>query len=318
MTRVRVSLLVPVVVVLLMVWFRDIRMGLTAGGVLFASILIHEFAHVFAARMTGGYADEILMWPLGGLAFANAGRSMRSRILTPLAGPLSNLAVCVCVLAPVVHSGKFAAAINPHTYTLHSLQLDSLGLESLCILVFVVNWLGVLLNLVPVYPLDGGQVLRVLLATRLGSRTATDISLRVGVAMGVLGLIGGLFLDSSAVVAVGAVVLLLNRQESIRFQLEDVYDDSFMGYDFSQGYTSLEQSAGGKPEAVPSMLQRWRERRRLEKDQREQARAEEESQQVDQILQKLHESGDTSLTDSERRILKNASDRLRNREQGNH
>src|SRR5262245_55760325 len=64
-------------------------------GLLFISILLHEYGHVFAARSVGGDAEEIILWPLGGLAMCDLPASPRSHFLTALAGPLVNLMLCV-------------------------------------------------------------------------------------------------------------------------------------------------------------------------------------------------------------------------------
>jgi hypothetical protein len=68
MTHVRVSVLVPLVVVGLCIRLHDIKLGLLFGAILFISLLIHEFSHILAVRWTGGVGNEVLIWPLGGLA----------------------------------------------------------------------------------------------------------------------------------------------------------------------------------------------------------------------------------------------------------
>ncbi len=62
---------------------------------LFVIVLLHEFGHCFAARREGGDADEILMWPLGGLAFCHVPHSPRANFNTAFGGPLVNVLICV-------------------------------------------------------------------------------------------------------------------------------------------------------------------------------------------------------------------------------
>lgn len=69
---------------------------------LFAIILLHEFGHCFAARSVDGEADEILMWPLGGLAFCNVPQTVRANFITVAGGPLVNVAICVLSGAAVM------------------------------------------------------------------------------------------------------------------------------------------------------------------------------------------------------------------------
>lgn len=61
---------------------------------LFVIILLHEFGHCFAARYVDGEADEILMWPLGGLAFCNVPHTVRANFITVAGGPLVNVIIC--------------------------------------------------------------------------------------------------------------------------------------------------------------------------------------------------------------------------------
>jgi stage IV sporulation protein FB len=62
---------------------------------LFVIILLHEFGHCFAARRVDGEADEILMWPLGGLAYCAVPHTARANLITAVGGPLVNVAICL-------------------------------------------------------------------------------------------------------------------------------------------------------------------------------------------------------------------------------
>ncbi|MCH7765652.1 MAG: M50 family metallopeptidase [Acidobacteria bacterium] len=55
--------------------------------ILFVVVLVHEFGHCFGARYTGGEADEILIWPLGGLAYASPPHNAKAHMITTVAGP---------------------------------------------------------------------------------------------------------------------------------------------------------------------------------------------------------------------------------------
>src|SRR5262249_25096555 len=74
---------------------------------LFVSVLFHEFAHCFAARAVGGDANEVLMWPLGGLANVELPHRPRAHFLCAAAGPASNFLLCiVCLLLLLFINGK--------------------------------------------------------------------------------------------------------------------------------------------------------------------------------------------------------------------
>ena len=95
--------------------------------------------------------------------------------------------------------------------------------------------------------------------------------------------------------------------------LENAHEDSLFGYDFSQGYTSLEKSVPPESASKPGLIQRWLLRRRTLRDERQRAKAEEAERELDFLLAKVHTYGIDSLTDSERRILKRASARYKGR-----
>jgi Zn-dependent protease len=119
---------------------------------LFAIVLLHEFGHALACRSVGGRADRIILWPLGGIAYVAPPPRPGPVLWSIAAGPLVNL-----VLVPV-------------TFSL-SLWGRSLGWPDLGLFLEVLargNLVLLLFNLVPVYPLDGGQILQALLWFGIG------------------------------------------------------------------------------------------------------------------------------------------------------
>lgn len=306
-TDVRISVFIPLLLVLICWRLGDLRLGLALCGVYAFSILFHEAAHIFAVRATGGSGDEILLWPLGGLASVYPASSFRSQFFTPAAGPMSNLLLCLLVAVPVLNSPYAGAVFHPFVLPVSGLS-GSIAPELLA-LTFWVNWILLLLNLLPVYPLDGGRMVQACLATRFRGESATNVYLKIGVVVGFIGFIAGMVADSTWIVAISAMVLLLNLQESFMMQTQETYDDSFLGYDFSQGYTSLEREADEKPSAKrKGVLQRWRERRKSEKERRLAERDAEVQAELDGLLQKIQDHGIESLSEAERRKLKRAAD----------
>ncbi len=315
-TQVRISVFLPLFLLLLCVRLQNLQLGLVFGGVFFFSVLLHEFGHVIAARMTGGSGDEILVWPFGGLAFVRPAETFRSQLLTPMAGPLFNLLLCLITLSPLVLNGRTEGLFSLFTFPMSQLS-DKVFLDILE-LMFRANLLLLAINLIPVYPLDGGQILKTVLSSRLNREIATDISIKSGMVVGLLALIGGLFVDPSSgifLVFLGAIIMLLNLQESFQLRSADGYDDSFMGYDFSQGCTSLDRSDDQPlPTRRPSLWQRWREQRRAEKFLTEQEQEVEAAKQLDLLLEKVHSEGIEALSDAERRLLDRVSARYRDKD----
>src|ERR1700722_12272396 len=93
---VRLHILFPILI--LVMWLRAVRDVGTDGavwmlalmGLVFVSVLLHEFGHCFAARQVDGDATEILLWPLGGLARCEVPHSAWANFVTAAGGPLVN------------------------------------------------------------------------------------------------------------------------------------------------------------------------------------------------------------------------------------
>jgi len=310
-TSVRISVFFPVILLILCLRLENFALGAVVSGILFVSVLLHEFGHVFTARATGGSGDEILMWPLGGLAFVEPARNFQSQALTSLAGPLTNLLLCALSLPWVLSASLGSSAWNPLVLPAVDLQVDAVA--AVMLLTFSLNWMLLLLNLVPIFPLDGGRVVQAWLSHHWGATSAAEISIRIGLVAAVALGITAVLTETMWLLGLSFFVILMALQEFQRVQAGEYYDDSFMGYDFSQGYTSLEKSQPVATEPKPSRFRRWLERRRAEKRRRQEQLALEEEMQLDALLAKLHEHGMSALTEAEKRQLQRASARYRDK-----
>ena len=131
-------------------WDRQILLLWWAQGlvVLFGSILLHELGHAFAARRVGGSCDEVVLWPLGGLALCHAPNHWRTQLIVAGGGPAVNV-----ILAAIAYAGMTivpGGAETPSTpLWVFSQFLPDLWYWNVVLLVF---------NLVPLYPLDGGRI----------------------------------------------------------------------------------------------------------------------------------------------------------------
>jgi Zn-dependent protease len=150
---------------------------------LFAIVLLHEFGHAFACRQVGGIANTILLWPFGGIAFVRPPPRPAAELWAIAAGPLVNVALCpvLYVLRLFLWKNGFAATA-PDLFQLVSQ-------------VFGLNLLILAFNLMPIYPLDGGQILRSLLWFPLGRikslRIASIVGLVGGIALVILAIMSG-------------------------------------------------------------------------------------------------------------------------------
>ncbi len=297
--------------------FDSFRFVLIWASILFLSVLLHEFGHCFAARSVGGEAEEILMWPLGGLAYVSVPNTPRNEFITTACGPLVNLAICLGA-GVVMLAGGFVPPWNPigSPFAEHPLAANA-GPPPLWVawaaVVFGINWILFLFNLIPAFPLDGGRVFRCLLWQRIGFSRATYITVQVGQLCAIaLGLFA-LYEKNMLLLGVAVFVYLSSALERRMLEMGMLSDDSVFGYDFSQGYTSLEKTVSkGRPRR-PSVWERWRQNRRRLKMRRQQQEQRDRERRVDEILAKLHREGMASLTEQEKRFLTRASAKYRSR-----
>ncbi|MEX0938408.1 MAG: site-2 protease family protein [Pirellulales bacterium] len=298
-----------------------IWIGWALVGLLLISVLLHELGHCYAAYREGGYAEQIVIGPLGGLAAVHVPRDPRSELITALAGPAVNLGVCLA-LGPILWLG---AEINP-LGLLHPLAPQSLAEGSRLVVIgklaFWINWLLLLVNLLPAFPFDGGQALRCALWQQKGHRSAVLIVAGVAklTALGLL--LVAMFVsneyDQAPIPAWAPLVLLAvflyfsAKQEVARLDRHG-RDDESLGYDFSQGYVSLQQHEERPREEPLGLLAQWRQKRRHLKDQQRRELEESEEARVDEILARLHERGMDGLAPEDRAVLQRVSARYRNR-----
>jgi Zn-dependent protease len=143
---------------------------------LFLIVTIHEFGHALACRQVGGTANQIVLWPLGGVAYVSPPPRPGATLWSIAAGPLVNVVILpvLSVLGMLMRSSGLAEAM-PNTHAL----LRAVWFINLGLLIF---------NMLPIYPLDGGQILRSLLWYVLGRARSLMVATSIGF-VGVAGLI---------------------------------------------------------------------------------------------------------------------------------
>jgi Zn-dependent protease len=168
---------------------------------LFLIVLLHECGHSLACRSVGGHADQIVLWPLGGVAYVDPPPRPGATLWSIAAGPLVNVALLPITIG-VVYFGKDSGwrADYPDLF----LFLRTVAIMNVSLLGF---------NLLPVYPLDGGQILRSLLWFAMGPAR----SLMVATAIGFIGgaaLVALALWWSSIWIGVVAIFMLTNCARS--------------------------------------------------------------------------------------------------------
>ncbi len=331
---------------------------------LFGIILVHEYGHVYGARRVDGDSEEILIWPLGGLAYCDIPHHWKASFITTLAGPMAN--VFMALLSGFVLLGfGFIPTLSPlddpyispmknyhdgRTYTSeYGFKLYEAGTatpaagtekveyggkpdamreaardymatngyeRALAPTAFVwLNrffWLNVvllLLNLVPAYPLDGGQLMHALIWKYTDNyRQATMIACYSGYVVAMILLVISITNNSTLVLALGGFIFA-----SSYFKLKQTIEGANeFGYDFSGGYSTLD-AEDERPRRKPvSFFKRWLQARAAKRLKHEHDQRQREDERMDQLLEKIATQGRESLTAEERRFMQRVSERYRN------
>lgn len=135
---------------------------------LFLIVLLHEYGHALACRQVGGSANRIVLWPLGGAAYVNPPPRPGATLWSVTAGPLVNVVLFPILWIPLVLSRSLGwAAAMPNAHGL---------LRAVCF----VNLILLIFNILPIYPLDGGQILRSLLWFAMGRARSLMVATLIG------------------------------------------------------------------------------------------------------------------------------------------
>jgi Zn-dependent protease len=164
---------------------------------LFLIVTTHEFGHSLACRQVGGRADKIVLWPLGGVAYVDPPPRPGATLWSIAAGPLVNVA-----LAPILFGIYFYARSAGWAYALPDVYRFVRAVLGIDIGLFVFNML-------PIYPLDGGQIFRSLLWFVLGRARSLLVATIFGF-VGVIAFIGLAIWQGSLWLGAIAVFMLLN------------------------------------------------------------------------------------------------------------
>ena len=165
--------------------FENSMWALAAFVSLFGIVLLHEFGHALACKSVGGRASMIMLWPLGGIAFVNPPPRPGAVLWSIAAGPLVNLVLVPITFVLVL---LVAGITNPMQGHLNDFQEYVFWIAG-------INLLLLLFNMLPIFPLDGGQILQAILWFFIGRarslRVASVIGLICAVPLGLLFVLSG-------------------------------------------------------------------------------------------------------------------------------
>ncbi len=302
---------------------------------LFVVLALHEIGHALMARFHDVEVEDIRLWPLGNFVIPGPARSSDS-VAVAAAGLLTSGTLAIFTAVVLAMAGT-SMIFNPFGYSGGALGIVDSGspvmMETAGLQVPVLrplwwvgwfgylNWVIFLANLIPALPLDGGRILRVVLArSSIGlTRDNPYAQWTARGFAGILTLVGlvkiiiGPFNVGLTLFVLAILIELIVRTESRMLEEGGFFEDGVFGYDFSEGYTSLEANTAKVRPIRESAIKRWRRRRSEQRLQRRAERQAAEESRMDEILDKLHQHGKASLTDDEQRFLIQVSSKLRNR-----
>ena len=314
--RAHAMLIIAMVFVLLFGWgFPGMTGGerVIAALMLFTIVLLHEFGHCFGARRTGGDAEEIIMHPLGGVAYTTPNRRPWPVFVTVACGPLVNVAICI-VLGLVLWFAFRMVPWNPFSASFLRAVVASPDLwESYATWGrwvywgYVVSWSLFLFNMLPIFPLDGGQLLQSILWPKFGYYKSMMFACTTGM---VAAVIGGM--AAIAFMALGLAIMAglgFYNCYMVRQQLRQAGPWGFQEEDSPNYAASV---FGGEPTATKK--HRALNKRSIRRAQVREHQEEALQAKVDVILDKVAQHGMHSLTWWEKRTLRKATEQQKKKE----
>ncbi len=295
---------------------------------LLVALAVHEFGHAFMTWWTDSDSEDVHLWPLGNLIGPTPGTRPGDHYLVAVGGPAANLLmvlICSIVLA-FLHARMI---LNPFG-NVEGSGAPMLAGAKLAVFNTPAWWIGwfgylnsviFLANLIPALPFDGGRIVRSYLA-HASVTPAKDnllppvLSRGCALILFIVGLVRVLLspkMDGAWLIIIAVVIEYIVRIEARILDEGGFYEDGVFGYDFSEGYTSLEANAAKVRPYRESALKRWRRRRSDLRRQRRQEKEAAEERRLDQILDKIHREGRAALTDEEYRFMVRVSNQYRNR-----
>jgi stage IV sporulation protein FB len=298
-------------------------------GLLLICLVFHELGHAATAAWLDCEQEDVHLWPLGNLVGPSFVPRSSENLLVAMAGPVTSGVLFLVTAIGLRVFGHAQFAWNPFGNELDAgaPRLADGALAVPLTRLWVAGWFGyinyvlMLANLLPALPFDGGRVFRAYLGSTsvVSSRdniyapwTARACAALL-VVVGLVRLVASHRSDGLTLIGLALVIEFLVRNEAHLLEDGGYFEDGVFGYDFSEGYTSLES---GTPKVRPSResaVKRWRRRRSEQRRLRRVAREAAEEQRMDEILEKLHREGRNALTDEEFRFLNRVSARYRNR-----
>jgi stage IV sporulation protein FB len=294
--------------------------GAMAVGILLASLLLHEAGHALAAARVGGKVDAIVVGPVGGLISPRVPDEPETQLFVALAGPIVHLTLVVAAAVVITLAGETSVIGLLHPLAPLDLMEGGDWLVAAKLTLWL-NWILMLLNLLPAYPFDGGPILRSMLWPAVGRRTARVVTSRIAMVISV-GVCGSALLTIGAdsetpipmwipLITLGIFLFFSAKQDVASAAPHELLDD-LAGYHAGQESPGALEPMWQADEDDQAVLVEHQQRPE-EHEQHRRALEAYEDARVDDILARLHNSSLDSLSPEEVEVLRSASERYRRR-----
>ena len=310
-TRLKLSVLM-LIAVLAVIWrVQTFTTSIMFSSVMFLSVCLHEITYIWASHRAKVPCAERVLWPLGGFY------SRSPKLIVPivsLAGPSVCLIITIAAGIQLHSSDDILTLLNPAT-SWQGLQSQSMTTQLLRI-IFLINFLIVFANLIPVRPMALGYVLQSYLTRRYSNIESRDLLLRSGLVISIFGLLAGFVFDLSGLAALSAFLLLLHVHEAVQWFQPSESASRVSRYDSEDSFSASvhdedEDFSDEDTDDSENVVDRWKNRRESERDLRERELEQQEHDELDRVLEKLHKQGREALSVAELHLLNRVSARLR-------
>jgi stage IV sporulation protein FB len=301
--RLHASLILFIVLTLLIGGFPGFYLAdrMITMAALFVIILLHEYGHCFAARAVGGNAEEIMLTPLGGLAMSYAPHDPWARFVTVAGGPLVNVVICI-ICGGILFLNGARTPVNPFEL-LPSYHIYANPFLRWVFWTYDTSYILLLFNLLPIFPMDGGQLMQAILWPRMGYYRSMLFACNTG-------LVGAAILAMVAILENKMLLLFLAISGALNcFQMKMALREMD-----PNDLSDAQNLSFALRSEEPSAKRRKLSRRSIKRAQKRAAEEQVEQAKIDAILDKVSAHGMQSLTWWEKRTLRKATERQRQRD----
>lgn len=296
-----------------------LAVGLFLALVLIGSTMLHQIGEILvASRAMAGLQYAVLL-PVGGHTRFRSTDPMTEMVVAAV-GPVIHLGLCLLALPAVITSGETGAfsLFSLPLVTFHEHWFASAGL-----LIFGLNWKLLFINLIPLMPLDCARFVAAWRRTAKGGDTEPTMTAMFWARLSLVGALAlftiSLTYGNPWLVGLAGVIMAWSCVDGFLAISGEGDDERVFGYDFSEGYTSLERDGLGAEDDVQAIprektlgpIARWKAKKDAQKRQREREEREWAERELDRLLDKVGKVGMDGLTPEERATLQKVSSRYK-------